>query len=263
LITRWRSHFPAHHDKIRLTPQSSLRSAEIRAQEEAAIDPRNEWIAAAKDIFGQLKIGLATTGRQLTQSHLAQEQFLLVTHAEQMVKAIALGANQALIKSRKPETFKELGINGEKLRKAGVTWFGKMFGFFGEFYESGNGVEVLTDQSRVIRTIAVRVALASLGGAFYRNDLTAMADARETLRKINWVVDLRWNGIGGKVTESKDGTMRMAAGSGKESITKAVSAINPRVKDTNPAKQSKAWRAVRGMKEPEEATEPTETTEAA
>ncbi len=58
------------------------------------------------------------------------------------------------------------------------------------------------------------------------------------------------NGIGGKVTEGKDGVARTAAGSGKESITKAVSAINPKVKDNNPAKQSKAWRAVRGIKEP-------------
>jgi hypothetical protein len=235
----------------------------VSTQEEAAIDPRNEWIAAAKDIFGELKIGLASTGRQLTQSHVAQEQFLLVTHAEQMVKAIVLGPNQALTKSRKaPETFKELGINGDKLRKAGVTWFGEIFGFFAQFYDSGKGTDVLTDQSRVIRSIAVRVALASLGGAFYRNDLQGMSDARTTLQKINWVVDHRWNGIGGKVTEGKDGTLRMAAGSGKESITKAVSAINPRVKDNNHLKQSKAWRAVRGIREEPDATEATDDAEA-
>lgn len=221
----------------------------VSTQEEAAIDPRNEWIAAAKDIFGDLNIGLAMTGRQLTQSHVAQDQYILVTHAEQMVKAIVLGANQALVKSRKPETFKDLGVNGEKLRKAGVAWFREIFDFFGQFYDSGNGAEVLTDQSRVIRTIAVRVALASLGGAFYRNDLEGMADARLTLEKVNWVVDQRWQGIGGKVTEAKDGTVRMAAGSGKEFITKAVSAISPRVRDTNPMKQSKVWRAVRGIKE--------------
>ena len=228
----------------------------VSTQEEAAIDPRNEWIAAAKDIFGELNIGLASTGRQLTQSHVAQGQRILVTHAEQMVKAIALGPNQALTKSRKaPETFKDMGINGDKLRKAGVTWFGEIFDHFASLYESGIGAEVLTDQSRVVRTIAVRVALASLGGAFYRNDLHGMAEARQTLQSINWLVDARWNGIGGKVTELKDGSVRMAAGSGKESITRAVSAINPRIKDDNPMKQSRAWRAVRGIKEPE-TTEP-------
>lgn len=229
----------------------NCRAVGVSTQEEAAIDPRNEWIAAAKDIFAALNIGLASTGRQLTQSHIAQDQLLIVTHAEQMVKAIALGANRALIKSRKSESFKELGVNGEKLRKAGIAWFGEIFDFFGNFYESGKGAEVLTDQSRVIRTIAVRVALASLGAAFYTNDLQGMTDARTTLQKINWVVDERWNGIGGKVTVSKDGTMRMAAGSGKESITKALSAINPRIKDNNPDKQSRAWRSVRGIKDPE------------
>lgn len=219
----------------------------VSMQEEAAIDPRNEWIVAAKDIFGDLDIKLASTGRQLTQSHLAQDQRLLVTHAEQMVKAIVLGANQALVKSKKtPESFKELGVDGEKLRRAGVEWFGEMFKFFGEFYGDGNGAEVLTDQSRVIRTVAVRAALASLGGAFYRSDLEGKAEARETLRKINWIIDERWQGIGGKVSQGKDGVWRMAAGSGKEFIAKAVSAINPRVK-TTPAKQSKAWRAVRGI----------------
>lgn len=228
----------------------------VSTQEEAAIDPRNEWIAAAKDIFGELGIGLASTGRQLTQSHLAQDQYLLVTHAEQMVKAIVLGANQALVKSKRaPESFKELGVDGDKLRKAGVKWFGEIFSYFGQFYEDGNGVGVLTDHSRVVRTIAVRVALAGLGGAFYRNDLEGMADARATLGKVNWVVGPRWQGIGGKVSESKDGVWRMAAGSGKESITKAVSAINPRVKNIDPARQSKAWRAVRGIDDPAEAAD--------
>ncbi len=96
-----------------------------------------------------------------------------------------------LSESRKTETFKELGVDGAKLRKAGVTWFGEIFNYFAKFYDSGNGAEVLTDQSRVIRTIAVRVALASLGGGVLQDDLEGNGDTRTTLEKVNWIVDTR------------------------------------------------------------------------
>ena len=46
------------------------------------------------------------------------------------------------------------------------------------------GHQVLADKSRVIRTIAVRVALASLGSAFYRNDEAAIGAAQATLKEV-------------------------------------------------------------------------------
>ena len=67
-----------------------------------------------------------------------------------------------------------------------------------------------------------------------------MNDARDTLKKIDWIVSEAWNGIGGKVTMTETGVAKMSAGSGKESITKAVQAI------TKP--DTKAGRAVRGLK---------------
>jgi hypothetical protein len=211
----------------------------------ANIDPRNKWVQVTKRIFDDLGMNLATTGRQLTQTHISQGQYLLLTHAEQMVKSIVLGPNRALANSKRDsgEASWE-GVNFDKLHKAGVTWFGEIFD---RFDPEGPRGAVLADQSRVIRTVAVRVALASLGSFFYKNDFEGMKDARLTLQQVNWVVGERWQGIGGKVTTGKDGTARMSAGSGKEHITRAVSAINPRLG----TKRSAAWRAVRGIKDPE------------
>ncbi|MBB5852615.1 hypothetical protein ACFQ05_04935 [Amycolatopsis umgeniensis] len=194
----------------------------------ANIDPRNKWIAAAKKIFDELGIKYATTGRQLTGTHQNLGEWILLTHAEQMVKAIVLGPNKALLKSKRAESWD--GVDFERLHEAGVTWFREIFDHFG-------GHEVLVDKSRVVRTIAVRVALASLGSAFYRNDEAAIDAARTTLKEVNWVVSEAWQGIGGKVTV-KDGVATMSAGSGKESITRAVQAV------TKP--ETKAGEAVRG-----------------
>ncbi|WP_433370525.1 hypothetical protein ACQPZX_45675 [Actinoplanes sp. CA-142083] len=199
----------------------------------ANLDYRNKWITATKRIFDELKVEYATTGRQLTISHRGMNQWILLTHAEQMVKSIILGPSKALIKSRKPESWD--GVDFDRLHAAGVTWFGEIFDYFG-------GPDVLGDKSRVIRTIAVRVALASLGNAFYRNDAAAMAEARATLRDINWIVGEEWNGIGGKVVVTESGAS-MSAGSGKESITRAVQAVT---KPETKAGQAVRARAARG-----------------
>jgi len=200
----------------------------------ANLDPRNKWIQATKAIFNELGIDLATSGRQITAGHRAMNQHLLITHAEQMVKSIALGPNRAIQKSKKnegPESWAE--VDFKKLESAGVKWFGKIFDHFG-------GPEALGDQARVIRSIPLRVALASLGRSFYEKDLEGMADAGNVLNQVNWVVDDRWNGIAGKVTTNEAGESKMSAAGGKELITKSVAAL------TKP--NSKAFHAVRGLK---------------
>ncbi|WP_086666405.1 hypothetical protein [Lentzea kentuckyensis] len=198
----------------------------------ANLDPRNKWISATKKIFDELKIGVATTGRQLTSTHQSQNEWILLTHAEQMVKSIAIGPQKALAKTksiaRKGQEEWE-GVDFDKLHTAAVTWFGEIFGHFG-------GAQVLADKSRVIRTIAVRVALASLGAAFYRDDAEGIAQARATLKDVNWIVSSAWNGIGGKVVVTDAGAS-MSAGSGKESLPRAVQAL------TKP--ETKAGQAVR------------------
>ncbi|GLY00965.1 hypothetical protein [Actinoplanes sp. NBRC 101535] len=188
----------------------------VDAITKANLDTRNKWITVTKEIFDDLKIGYATTGRQLTITHQAMNQWILLTHAEQMVKAIVLGPYKPLTTSKKTPPWE--GVDFDRLRAAATRWFTEIFAHFG-------GVEVLTDKSRVIRTIAVRVALASLGSAFYHRDEKAMEEARRTLHDINWIVSKEWNGIGGKVVVSEDGVATMSAGSGKESITRAVQAI--------------------------------------
>ncbi|ANZ36441.1 hypothetical protein BBK82_10575 [Lentzea guizhouensis] len=196
----------------------------------ANIDPRNKWITATKAIFEELGIKYATTGRQLTTAHRELGQLILLTHAEQMVKSIVIGAYQAFVKNKRGDSWD--GVDFERLHYAGVTWFREIFTHFKE------GPEVLADKSRVIRTIAVRVALASLGGAFYHDDKAAIEEARRVLREVNWTVSEAWNGIGGKVVVNENNVIAMSAGSGKESITKAVQAL------TKP--ETKAGRAIRG-----------------
>ena len=199
----------------------------------ANLDPRNKWVATARRVFDELGIGLATTGRQVTESHRQMKQYLLLTHAEQMVKAVVLGPYKALA-GRRDESWD--GVDFDRLYTACVEWFGEMFRYFG-------GGDVLADQSRVIRSIPVRVALASLGSAHYAGQPDGRKNASRTLEEIDWQVSPRWNGIGGKVTEDKKGVYRMSAGSGKETITRAVQAI------TKP--ETKAGRAVRGLPEEE------------
>jgi len=213
--------------------------------EKANIDPRNRWVQVTKQIFEDLGMSLATSGRQLTQTHISQGQYLLLTHAEQMVKSVVLGPNRALANTKR-ETGEASweGVDFEKLHKSAVQWFKEIFDFFNP---DGPRGAVLADHSRVVRTVAVRIALASLGSYFYKNDFQGMGEARDTLRKVNWVVSDRWQGIGGKVTVQKDGTAKMSAGSGKEHITRAVSAINPKLG----TRHSAAWRAVRNITEPE------------
>lgn len=199
----------------------------------ANLDPRNKWISSAKRIFEQLDIELATSGRQITAGHRSMGQFLLITHAEQMVKAIALNASRAVQKSKKnegPDSWAD--VDFDKLESAAVKWFGEIFETFG-------GPEVLADQSRVVRSIPVRVALASLGSAHYRNDLEGIADASNVLKQVNWIVDDRWNGIAGKVTTNDEGVSKLSAAGGKELITASVSALS--------RPNSKAYHLVRGL----------------
>jgi hypothetical protein len=198
---------------------------------------------------------LGTSGRQQTQTNTAQGEFLLLTHAEQMVKSIVLGPNKALKNSKRDNLEASWeGVDFDKLHAAAVRWFGAIFDYFNP--EGPRGA-VLADKSRVVRTVAVRVALASLGSAFYRDDFEGIKEATETLHKVNWVVSEKWNGIGGKVVEQKDGVVRMSAGSGKEHITAAVSAIAPRIG----TRHSRAWRAVRNIDEPEDVEQSENATE--
>jgi hypothetical protein len=199
----------------------------------ANLDPRNKWISVTKSIFAKLDIELATDGRQITNAHRNENQHLLLTHAEQMVKVAILGYNATLSKSQKyqgPASWE--GINFPKLEKACVRWFKTIFDHFG-------GPEVLADKSRVIRTIPARLALAELAGHFYRNDLEGQAHAMSVLEEINWLVSGEWDGIAGRVTQLQDGTSSLAASGSKEQGKRSHSALNNR--------QARSYWGVRGL----------------
>lgn len=186
----------------------------------ANIDPRNKWVKVTKDIFDEIDIKLATNGRQITAAHVEMGEMLLLTHGIQMVKAITMGAGAVTNKASGEKSWR--GVNFDKLRAAGVTWFREIFNHFG-------GASVLTDKSRVIRSIPVRVALASLGEAHYLDDSARQNTASDLLSEVDWTVSLAWNGLGGKVIEDDDGNVKMASGSGKELCTAVISALaNPK-----------------------------------
>ncbi|WP_433299626.1 hypothetical protein ACQP2F_00320 [Actinoplanes sp. CA-030573] len=202
----------------------------------ANIDPRNKWVWAAKKIFEELGVRLATDGRQITHTHRVHGELLMLTHAEQMVKAVALGAYKASGKTiAKRDAEYVADLDWERVHRAGVEWFGEIFRHFG-------GPEILVDESRVVRSIPIRLALAGLGQHFLLGNEQGIREARQALRDINWLVNETWNGIAGKVTRNEGGQSRLSASGAKENITKAVQAVSK--------PDTKAGRLVRGLSAP-------------
>lgn len=184
----------------------------------ANIDPRNKWVKVTRDIFEELEIKLATSGRQITTAHIQMDEYLLLTHAVQMVKSIIKKANVFSAATDKPSAWTD--VDFKKLHAAGVTWFREVFDFFG-------GAEVLVDRTKVVRSIAVRVAIASLGRYHYAGSQEGRKRASQILREVDWTVAPAWNGLGGKVTQKDtDGPYTMAAGSGKTSCTLVINALD-------------------------------------
>lgn len=176
------------------------------------------WSSVAHAILDELDVGYAPTGRQLSDRHTEAGQWILLAHAVQMVKAIVQGPQKALDPPKGRDTVSD-AVDVDRLHRAGVAWFGEIISHFG-------GPEILADKRYVIRTVAVRVALASLGNAFYSQDPTAIANARAVLTDVDWTVSEAWQNIGGYVEVTDEGP-HMTAGSGKASITRAVQAMKP------------------------------------
>jgi len=175
----------------------------------------------------------------------------MIGQAIQMVKAVHYGsASKALQNPKRNDWEPEYGgpVDLEKLTKACTKWFGEIFNSFG-------GVEVLSDQSKVIRSIPVRLALSAMGHARYTNKLDAIPHGTDALNQVNWNVREAWNGIAGKVTKKTDAAgneyLSMSAASGKETITRAVSAItNPKAPGKPGGPAWVTWYEIRGLKPP-------------
>lgn len=181
------------------------------------IDPGNKWVEATKKIFDELGVKLATNGRQITRSHLALGKKLMITHGVQMVKALVMGVGAITKRKDGPKSWE--GVDFDRLHTAGLAWFREIFNHFQQ------GDDILHDKDYVIRSVPVRVALASLGQAHYAQDLDGRKIASEVLSSISWKVSMAWNGLGGKVTRNEAGKVKMASGSGKEHCSVVLSAL--------------------------------------
>lgn len=234
----------------------------MTTNEIASKDFTNPWINLAREVFeDNLGMTLETTGRQITTTSIANNRYLMLNQAVQMVRGFALGSvGSATSKSTEAGTADIEAAGGfDKVAAKATDWFRIVFDTVNGYDHVG---ELLVDEGRVFRSMPVKVAVAILGHPFYGNlqgnaagygtaDLTGMAEARTTLTTINWTISEAWDGIAGKVTAITDdddkptGEYKVAAGSAKEIGNNAVKAIVA----PNPAnKTSKAYKAIRGIK---------------
>lgn len=176
------------------------------------------WVQVTRAVFDELGISYAPTGRQIGPRHIQAGQWILLVHAVQMVKAITLGGYGAMAAPKSPDIVPD-AIDLDRLHKAAVAWIGEIVEHFG-------GAQAFVDRDLVLRAIAPRVALASLGLAFYSQDETGIAAARATLAEVNWRVSYAWQGIGGHIMEGRSG-LSLVSGSGKASIGRALKAMRP------------------------------------
>lgn len=179
---------------------------------------RPTWDTVARAIFDELDIGYAQTGRQIGPRNIAAGEWILLGHAVQMVKAIVFGPHGALNAVKTPDVVPE-SVDIDQLHEAAVTWFGEIVDHLG-------GPQALADKGLMLRAVAPRVVLASLGSAFLDQDEHAMSRARAALTEIQWGVSLAWQGIGGHITEGAHGPT-LVAGSGRGSIGRALQAMKP------------------------------------
>lgn len=219
--------------------------------ETQAHDIRDPWVRATKQIFDQLKVPLAETGRQVTAATMANNQHLMLGQAVSMVRAIGMGtASKALSKKDYVEMFEDPKTY-DRLVAAGVKWLTKVLDHF-EAPTLDNGerdASFLSDTDLVIRSVPVKVALGLMGRAWFEIDMPKQHEYIAVLGQINWRVDQRWQGIAGKVrpatrkVEGKnvaiDDEFRLASASGKEIGSAAFNAL------TKP--DTISGRAVRGL----------------
>ena len=197
---------------------------------EANIDPRNKWINVTKQIFDELGVSLATTGRQLTSAHVANGQHLLLTHAAQMVKSMAIGGAQATRKSSDRESAWE-GVDFVALKRGAIQWFRVLLDHFDE------GEAIFHSDAYVVRASPIRLALGELGEGYYLKDPEKCRKAKAVLEEVSWQVSEAWNGLAGVVKVSKNGNLRLSGMSGRNYRP----AYNAMVNET-----SRNGRAIRG-----------------
>jgi len=220
-----------------------------------ALDIRDPWARAAKEIFEGLNVPLMASGRQITAVAMAENKHLLVGQAITMVRALGLGSlSKAVSTTSYADAIKDPKIY-EKVVKAGINWFAIVLDHFGmpTLEDGTRSAEIFTDPDRVLKAMPIKVALGVMGHDWVDVNLPRQHEHRASLTEINWRVGDAWTGIAGKVTPRTikrkiDGKTVMevipdeytlAASGAKEIGAAAVRAL------TNPG--TNAGQAVRGL----------------
>jgi hypothetical protein len=171
-----------------------------------ALDVRDLWARAAKQIFTELKVPLMTSGRQITAVAQAENKHLLVGHAITMIRALGLGSYAKAISSAAHDEMLRDDKTYDKLIKAGVAWFSMVLDHFDmpKFENGERSAEIFTDSNRVLRAMPVKVALGVMGNAWFEVNLPKQFEYKAALKEINWRVSPAWQGVAGKVAAAYD-----------------------------------------------------------
>lgn len=226
----------------------------LGANEIAALDIRDPWTRATKEIFDKLEVKLVTTGRQASMVSQAEDKHLVIGQAITMVRALGTGSySKAVSSSSLAEEIKD-DSKYERIVRAGVQWFGSVLEAFHPVVGEGNSrASIFTHPDFVLKAMPIKVALGVMGHAWVETNFPLQAEYRESISKINWRVLPRWNGIAGKVTERTTTTTvngktvkvvvpdeyDLAAASAKEIGAIAVRALT--------RSNTKVYRLVRGL----------------
>lgn len=189
------------------------KGVKITTNDAASRDIRDPWNKVTREIAADLGLELENTGRQLTAVSRHAGKHLLFSQFRTMVRALGLGSFSGAVSAAERSD----DINWERVRRAGVEWFGIVLKHFG-------GPEVFTDPERVLRTVPVKVALGIMGHDWYATSVERQAQHIAALSEINWHVSSKWNGIAGKVV-TKDGISTLSSSGAKENGSRAVQAL--------------------------------------
>jgi DNA-sulfur modification-associated len=219
-----------------------------------ALDVRDPWARATKEIFRELDVPLMSSGRQITAVAMAENKHLLIGQAITMVRAVGLGSFSKAVSASAYDDQLKTPEGYAKVVRAGVTWFGIILDHFGMPKINGaRSAEIFTDPDRVLRAMPVKVALGVMGNAWVDVSLPKQAEYQAALKDIDWRVSLRWQGVAGKVSQAVEkkkidgktvrepikGEYRLAASGAKEIGSAAVRAL------TSP--ESVAGKRIRGL----------------
>ncbi len=183
----------------------NARGVKLTPNEAESLNIRDPWVKATREIFEKLRdeegfdVQLQRSGRQVTAAAQAEGSHMLFSQTVTMVRALGTGSySKAVSSSSLEDAIKDEG-QYSKIVSGGVNWFKLLFNAFQPLVPGENPSSIFTHPDYVLRAMPIKVALGVMGHAWVERNLPLQAEHRESLEKINWRVDKRWDGIAGKV----------------------------------------------------------------